>query len=288
MTASRKWASQWQGILSLKLKPHWRWWDGGRQGEGRIVLQDRNLQGAQVRGLEGAHFERCDFSGSMITLLDEIELADCIFDEANLNGSTWRRARIKGGRFHGAWIGLGHFDEAVVEGGDWLGSYLERTFWTNATVTGVSFRSCTLSDSCFDGATFIDCDFHQANLGRKDLRLEFARCPNTRFVRCNFQGANFDGLRFNNTIFERCCFHDISGKPNLEGPCSLVEPDFSPRCDGYNRITGTSAILDPAEVLRAWRDWDAVRISEWSRSPTVKWEPERHYPERLARSREDE
>jgi len=286
MTTRKKWESQWLGILSLKLKPHWRWWDQGKTGEGRIVMTDENLQGAQVRSLDGARFERCNLSGSTISSLDEIELVDCILDEGQFSSSDWRRARLQRCHLHGAWSGLGHFDGAIVEYCDWLGSYLERTFWPNATVTGASFRSCTLADSCFDGATFVDCDFRQANLSRKDFTGDFARCANTRFVRCNFQGANLDGLRFNNTVLERCCFFDTSGKPDLEGPCTLIEPDFSSHCDGVDRLTGRSTILDPDEVLRAWGEWDPVRISQWSRDPTTKWEPEKHYPERSARPRE--
>jgi uncharacterized protein YjbI with pentapeptide repeats len=274
MTAPKKWESMWLGTLAHLLKPHWRWWDSGKQGQGRIVMSDENLQGAQVRSLSGARFERCDLSGSTVSFLDEIELLDCVLDEANFSMSEWRRSSVTRARLHGAWLGLAHFDNAVIDGGDWLGAFAERSFWYGATVTNVSFRACTLSDSCFDGATFVDCDFHYANLSRKDLTGDFARCPATRFERCNFQGANLDGLRFNDTIFDRCSFNDTIGKPNLEGPCTLIEPDFSDR-------GGQSAIRDPDEVLQAWRDWDATRISFWSRnSSSTVYEPEKHYPER--------
>lgn len=285
MTDAKKWDSEWMGLLTLKLKPHWRWWDRGKQGDGRIVMHGERLQGAQVRSLRGARFESCDLSGATVTLLNEIELVDCVLDEANFSRSNWSGSNLKRCRMHGAWIALGHFDDAVIEGGDWLGSYLERSFWTNAKVTGVSFRSCTLVDACFDGATFTDCDFRYANISRKVLSGDFARCPGTRFIRCNFQGANLDGLRFNDTTFEECCFNETSGKPDLEGPVTLIRPDFSTHCDGYDRVTGKSAILEPEVVLRAWREWDATRISHWSRSPSMLWEPERHYPERKPHSR---
>ena len=288
MTTPKKSDNHWLGVLPHLLKAHGRWWYGGKQGEGRIVMNDERLQGASVSSLSGAHFERCDLSGATVSLLEETEFIDCILDEANLSQANLRRASITRCRVHGAWLGLSDFDDARLDGGDWLGSYLERSSWKNATVTGVSFRTCTLADAIFDGATFVDCDFRQANLGRKALSLELARCPNTRFVHCNFQGANIDGLRLNNTVFERCCFHDITGKPDLEGPCTLIEPDFSPQFDGYNRITGQSTILEPDQVLHAWREWDATRISEWSRSPSAMWEPDKHYPERAARSREEE
>jgi len=287
MTTPKKWDNHWLGVLPHLLKAHGRWWYGGKQGAGRIAMSDERLQGASVSSLSGAHFERCDLSGATVPLLEEVELVDCILDEANLSQANLRRASITRCRLHGAWLGLSDFDDARLDGGDWLGSYLERSSWKSATVTGVSFRACTFTDAIFDGATFVDCDFRHADLSRKDLHGDLARCPNARFLRCNFQGANLDGLRFNHTIFERCCFSDTSGKPDLEGRCTLIEPDFSSHCDGVDRLTGESAVRDPDEVLRAWREWDAVRINHWSRSSTpVSWEPSKHYPERAARSRE--
>jgi uncharacterized protein YjbI with pentapeptide repeats len=251
-------------------------------------MADEHLQGAAVSSLSGARFERCDLSGATISLLEEIELVDCIFDEANLSMANLRRSTIMRCRLRGAWLALSDFDDARIEEGDWLGSYLERSHWPGARVTGVSFRSCTLIDGRFDGATFTDCDFAYANLSRKDLAVDFARCTNTRFVRCNFQGANLDGLRFNNTVFDHCRFNDTTGKPDLEGPCTLIEPDFSSRGDGFDSITGKSAIRPAEEVLRVWREWDAPRISFWSRNPAgAVYEPEKHYPERRGSKDDD-
>lgn len=275
MTSARKtWTSLWRGTLTPKLKPHWRWYGAGRTGEGRIVMCDENLQGAAVRGLEGARFERCDFSGAMFSLMDDTELVECIFDEAQFNGSAWDGAHIERCRFHGAWIGLGYFDRTTIEGGDWLGSYLERTSWTEATIRDVSFRCARLVDARFDAATFVGCEFTHANLSRKELEGDLARCPGARFVRCDFRGAHFDGLRFNNTTFEQCLFHDTTGRPDLEGKCTLIDPDFSRDGDG-------SDVRDPDQVLRVWRDADVAKLNHWSiHGDKVRYQPERHYPER--------
>ena len=74
-------------------------------------------------------------------------------------------------------------------------------------------------------------------LGRKDSTLDLARCRGARFERCDFRGANLDGLRLDNTTFDQCLFFDITGKPKLEGPVTLIDPDGS-------------EIREPAEVLR--------------------------------------
>jgi len=82
-------------------------------------------------------------------------------------------------------------------------------------------------------------------------------------------------------------FSDTSGKPDLEGPCRLIAPDFSSQCDGVDRLTGESALRDPDRSLGVWREWDTVRINHWSRfSTSVSWEPSEHYPERAAQSHE--
>jgi uncharacterized protein YjbI with pentapeptide repeats len=262
MSRARKWDSLWQGILSSrKLKAHWEWDRDGRKGQGRIVMTDENLQGAAVRALEGARFERCDFSGSNFYYgqLQEIELVDCTFDEALLRSTNFTRARITGGRIHGGWCGLANFEDATIEGGDWLGSYLERVDWTRSHIRDVSFRAATLVDARFDQATFVDCEFRFADLSHRELDMDLARCPGTRFERCDFRGANLDGLRLNNTVFDRCRFLGVRGRPKLEGPCTLIDPDFSPRDDGAD-----PELRDPAEVLRRWRDDDVRTLNEWA------------------------
>ncbi|HUJ60468.1 MAG TPA: pentapeptide repeat-containing protein, partial [Kofleriaceae bacterium] len=91
----KQWKSDWDLLLSPRLKAHWRWCDHqGRTGDGRIEMSDANLRGARVRGLEGARFERCDFSGAAVHLWQGAELVDCTFDEAIMSVASWEHARI--------------------------------------------------------------------------------------------------------------------------------------------------------------------------------------------------
>src|SRR4051812_35802203 len=113
------WDSYWDAIVGPRLKAHWRWYNRGRTGDGRLVVQDQDLRGAQIRSLEGARLERCDLSGSALSLMTDIELVDCIFDEANLMTSGWQRAKINNCSFRGAFMGAADFENAIVEGGDW-------------------------------------------------------------------------------------------------------------------------------------------------------------------------
>src|SRR5262245_20495024 len=108
MTRPKQWTSSWEGILWTAAKTHWDWDNGGRKGAGRLVVVDTNLRGASVANLRAARFERCDFSGSRFAManLDEIELLECILEEAILTATNLRHANISGSRFHGAWLGL--------------------------------------------------------------------------------------------------------------------------------------------------------------------------------------
>src|SRR5262249_13105999 len=155
----------------------------------------------------------------------------------------------------GAWLGYANFTDAVIEGGDWLAAYLDTSDWTRARVRDVRFRSAVLIDSRFDEATFVDCDFQFADFSRW-VDGDLGRCHHTRFERCDFRGANFEGLRFNHTTFDRCRFHAMGGKPDFEGPCTLIEPNFSSRDDGYPDDPDIPALRDPDEVLRVWHSDD--------------------------------
>jgi hypothetical protein len=73
----------------------------------------------------------------------------------------------------------------------------------------------------------------------------------------------------------------MRGKPDLEDPCTLVAPDLSTKFDGYDRLTRKSSIVEEDEILPVWREWDAIRINAWTRSPGPNgWNPSNHYPER--------
>lgn len=281
MKHQTKWGDQWLGTLKPLLKAHWDWWERGQTGDGRLVIRDLNCRGANIRSLEGARAERCDFSGAGMNLLERVELVDCTFDDAKLMHSNWAFARIEGGRIRGAFMFLAHLDDASVIGGDWLGTDLERSFWPRASVTDVSFRSSRFVDTVMEGARFTDCEFMYANFGRSELLGDFARAPGTRFVNCDFRGANLEGFRLGNTVFENCKFHGMTGKPDLDGPCTLIAPDFSSEGNGATDSSGVPGYREPADVLRVWREYDAARIHHWSTGgDVIKYEPERFYPER--------
>lgn len=273
--------SLWQGIIKPLLREHGDWYRRGQTGQGRIVMSDEDLQGADLRGLQGARLTRINFSGAGMNLMHDVEVTECAFDEALLQLSAWERATIENCSFRGAMLVNSRFTDARIRGGNWLGAWCDSTSWTRAAISNVSFVGACLTNSRFDEAVFTDCDFSRADLSRVNLATDAARCPGSRFIGCDFRYANIDGLRFNNTTLDRCLFGGVRGKPDIEGPCTLIAPDFSSDGSGGLSSDGVPGIRDPEEVLRVWRDRDADYLRRWNDSggKTV-YEPAKNYPER--------
>ncbi len=215
------------------------------QGVGRIELFDRNIQGANIRAIEGAKLVRCDLSHVNISMFDDVEFEDCILDWAVLTDSAWDRAMLVGCSFRDGYLGLIHFFDATITGGDFARAYAERSSWHRAIVTSVSFQDANLRDGRFDDAVFARCDFRNADLSCHIVDGDFARCPNTYFIDCDFRGANLTGLRLNDTTFERCRFHGVIGAPVLEGPVTIIDADFSEAGEG-------SDLRSQAVVMAMW------------------------------------
>jgi uncharacterized protein YjbI with pentapeptide repeats len=148
-------------------------------------------------------------------------------------------------RFRDACLGLAQFTDAVVDGGGWSRAYLERSNWSRAKVRRVVFSDAIAVDSRIEDATFEDCDFRGANLGRKDHFLNLGRCRNTHFRRCDFRRATFEGLRLDGTVFDHCHFHGLVGCPVVEASITVINPDLSP--------SGDDTDIRPADdIVRKW------------------------------------
>jgi len=113
------------------------------------------------------------------------------------------------------------------------------------------FISCDLSgtsllDAVLDGAELLDCDLRGARLGAAEIT--FGReggAKGARFVRCDLRGANLDNLRLDHTIFFSVKLGGAQGKPWLEGPYTMIAPDFSEAGDG-------SDVRTAEEVTAYW------------------------------------
>ena len=222
---------------------HRRWFEGGRVGEGRIDLEEKNLTRAVLGGefLQGAKLVKCDLSNSNLSVgnLRDAEITKCIWNNSLLHSINFDRSLIEECDFVDAYLGVGDFIEAKVKGGDWTRCDLDKSTWSSAVVENVCFRRVNLWRSKLQGAHFIGCDFRDGN-------LMSVKADNAVFENCDFRGVYLRSFRFNNTKFINCGFHGCIGNPKLEGDCILIEPDLSEAFDG-------TEIVEPEQLLSLWR-----------------------------------
>jgi uncharacterized protein YjbI with pentapeptide repeats len=212
------------------LQAHRAWFDRGKSGPGRLVLEDQNLQGAKAPlNFPGARFVRCDLSGASLPLfkLDELELVDCKLDDANLARTHFPGASIEGTTFRRADLRLAHFHHARIRDSDLGETKLDRGLFIGAVLERVSFAGAHLVDTVFDDARLIDCDLRGCDLSRVDPVLDLARTTRARFERCDLRGAKLDGRRIDGTVFDHCRMDGMTGKPEIQGPYTITAPEGS-------------------------------------------------------------
>jgi uncharacterized protein YjbI with pentapeptide repeats len=224
------------------LEEHQRWARGGRQGSGRLVLEDEDLQNAVLPGfhLVAARFVRCDLRGANIRAgnLTSVKLVDCIWDGAMLEMATFDKAVIENCRFVGAYLNVGHFIEAQVQGGDWSQVDLHNSTWTNAQMLDVCFQNARFQGAKLHNARLIGCDLRRANIA--------AMTPyDAVFERCDFRYCDLKYLKLKNTVFYKCGFYGCTGSPTMEGQCEVIEPDLSEEFDG-------SKVIATEKLFQLW------------------------------------
>ncbi len=230
----------WREVLHEDvMRAHEKWLYRNRVGEGRLLLAHEVLREARVSGMtfDYAKIEACDFDGAMIVYahFNYCEVLDCTFIKSTLKSSRFLHALLQRVKFdqsdlRNCWYADARVVECTFDATDLSEGNLVR-----ASVADCSFRSALL-DTQMDLGTFERCDFRGARLSYKAY--------GSKFVECDLRGANVEGLRLKDTVFTRCKFSGVIGKPTIEGPLELNEADFS---SDEAPASGTSS----AEQLRA-------------------------------------
>jgi len=222
------------------LRAHADWLDHGKTGPGRLVLEDQDLRGARAaQSFPAARFVRCDLSKASFPLLglDELEVVECKLDDALLRQTHLECASITGTTFGSADLRLVHLSHAQIRDSSFVGANLERGFFIGTVLERVNLAGARLVDGVFDDAHLADCDLRGCDLSRDDTFLNLARTIRTRFERCDLRGVKLDGRRLDGTVFDHCRMDGMTGKPDIVGPYTILEP--------------TGATVD--EIEAAWR-----------------------------------
>ena len=226
---------EWRKWLTAEaLNRQWGWHEAGKQGPGRLVLEGKDLRGLSVAHLRGVRLVRCDLTGArMPRLLEDIELVGCTLDGAQLGSAALERAKIDDCRFVKADLSLVNMSDAQIRIADFTDAEFENSTWSRATVKNGRFSRARLVGAQLDDAAFSGCDFRAAKLTRnRPVFDELGTAYATRFEDCDLRDADVDGLRIRGTKLVRCAFAGVHGKPAIEGPYTVTDPDLSTDRDG--------------------------------------------------------
>lgn len=236
-------ASRWLAYLSpSNIREHQRWLKAGRQGSGRIVLEEINLRGASLAAPElvAAKFLKCDLTDVLIRFgdLTDAEVVECIWEKALLESSTFNTALIKDCQFVGATLTLADFVGTHLQGGNWGQTNLDRTDWTNAQAISVCFQEANFQGARLHNAKFVGCNLQKVNIANM-IAYEAI------FEHCDFRYTNFNSLKLKNTIFYKCGFYGCTGTPTIEENCEIIAPDLS---EQFN----ATVVVEAEKIFQLW------------------------------------
>lgn len=173
----------------------------------------------------------------------ELDLFELRAHDKHLGLVSFANLHIANCELKGVSLAGSLFDGAVLNDCDFSMCVLVRTSWLGARVTRCIFTDTDLIDSCLDGAQFVDCTFLRSDLGAANLGRQ-ATARQTQFIRCDLRSSAWHERVLAGTKFDACSFHDVHGRPLLEG-IEIEQPDLSPSAD-------RSHVGSSRDVIGAW------------------------------------
>ena len=193
----------------------------------RVRFSKNNLKNCNLRNgqLRDSHWKNCDLTG---VDLRKADLRDCILDGCNLNGADLRHANLENARIIDCNLFAANFDHAVLDNGvmdhcemgaqsfhntsckglSFYSSPILHGFFDHADLTGaelrnILFRNCTLSGTCFQGATLDDCTFRDCDSFHEGPIFSGARLQQVVMMDCEFTESNMKATQFSHCQWER-------------------------------------------------------------------------------------
>jgi uncharacterized protein YjbI with pentapeptide repeats len=181
---------------------------------------------------------KADLSASV---LDDLELEDCVLKGASLARSTLLRAIIYRCDLTGADLRLARLQMADIVECNFTKALLDRADLSGGILKESCLRGAAIYDATFNDTQVGLCDFREADLSQHDAG-HLCTCEKTWFFRCDFRGANFAGRHLKDTRFTGCRFHGVRGKPIIDGPYTVERPNFA-KGDDEEDLHSTEADL---------------------------------------------
>jgi uncharacterized protein YjbI with pentapeptide repeats len=227
---------EWMAYVSRSRQhEHFLWVDAGRTGDGRIDIEGKNLNRPF---LNEAYLKWARFVGCHFILADlrrarvmAAEFINCTFDSALLMSLQAEKAHFQDCQAIGTCLNDSDLRGATISGGDWTGATFRHSMWSEAVVENVCFRNTIWKFANCPKTRFISCNFTGADLEE----IEAGSCV---FEGCDFRGANLRGMGLaGKTIFKDCRFYNCRGivRDFAKNPIyksQVIAPDLSESGDG--------------------------------------------------------
>ncbi len=238
----------WRDVLSRdNQRAHVIWLNTVREGPSPLRdIEDTDLAGVRFSGgdLRFVTFRNCSFTDAGIEYsdVDNATFIDCWAETSSLSHARFYDVRIQACRFQRTDFRSDRFPGARISDSKLEHSAFGHGAFVDAVVSNTSFQGSGFPAAQIDRSRFANCDVRYASLGGVPIA---GRSFDTHFENCDFRSADFTDRRFSGTTFLRCKFAGVNGRPVLEGPVTMVEPDFSEAGDG-------SDVRDPEVLLGMW------------------------------------
>jgi uncharacterized protein YjbI with pentapeptide repeats len=250
---------------------HRDWLRRGRDGDGRLVLADIDLEPARLFGVDltGARWERVGAARGEYNFLDlsDSDLTDVDFSQSVLRDARFRGARLTRCTLDGSGLQLARLDGAQLTGCSLQRVKTDRSSWRGARVVATRLSLAEFGSSELAGARFTGCDLREAwfKPARPAVPAPLAspaspassaspgppgRSAGAVFEGCDLRDADFTGADLAGVTFARCLFRGARGRPAATAGWQVTDADFSAAGDGSD-LGGAGALLD-----QLGRDYD--------------------------------
>lgn len=176
--------------------------------------------------------------------MNNLRMADCKLDFANLAGTDWSGATLRLCAFNAAQLRAACFDDARAEDSAFIGADLADASFRAAQLSESSFERALLRQAVFDGAAGEGLIFRGADL--RDASLRGVAFEDADFRGADLRGADLSGARLVSADFRGAL---LDGACLTNADCARAEFDRAPARDA-----STAAARAQAEMAqRLWQ-----------------------------------
>jgi uncharacterized protein YjbI with pentapeptide repeats len=217
-----------------RAEAHRDWLRRGRDGAGRLVLADADLEPARLFGtdLAASRWDRVLAARGEYRFLElsDADLTDVDFSQSVLSDARFRGARLTRCTLDGSLLQLAQLDAAQFTDCSLRRVKADGSSWRDARVSATRLSLAEFGSSRLDGAHFTDCDLREAWF--KPGAAPAGSFAGAVLERCDLRDTDFTGANLAGVTFTGCLFRGARGLPSATAGWQVIEADFSAAGDG--------------------------------------------------------